>query len=302
MSDNPPAEQLPLVHAILQTLAYADVFDYPLTGDEIYRYLTGRRSQRGEIEPAIEHIPAIRCTQGLYTLAGRENLAELRRQRAIASRRLWPLAVSWGNVINRLPFVRMLAVTGSLAVDNLDGGADIDYLVVTEPGRLWLCRALVLLVRRFALRDGVTICPNYIITLNRLEFLDHSLYSAHEIAQMVPLAGMAVYAQVRARNSWMEGYLPNAQGLPEVQAHLSHHAVDSLERPGFEAVLRTPLFGVLERWEMQRKIKMLRQEQGESPESEFSADICKGHFHLHRTQTNLALEQRLSRLEVELYP
>jgi hypothetical protein len=287
--------------AILHTLAYADVFSYPLTVDEIHRYLTCRRSQYWEIEVAIDNIGAVRSSGEYYTLVGHENLAELRRLREANSRRLWPRALAWGKVISGLPFVRMLAVTGSLAMDNVDSSADIDYLVVTEVGRLWLCRALILLTARFALPFGVRLCPNYMISLSRLEFHERNLYNAHEIAQMVPLAGMAVYEELRAHNNWVEDFLPNAQGAPPKYALASRPGSVSAGLPGIEPFLRSYPFSALEHWEMMRKMKLLCREQGASPESEFSAHICKGHAHLHKMTTGRAFAQRLAKLEAELH-
>ncbi len=196
----------------------------------------------------------------------------------------------------------MVAVTGSLAMHNVEREADVDYLIVTVPGRLWLCRALVILAGRFAVRDGIRICPNYIVSLNSLRFQDRSLYSAHELVQMVPIAGMDVYARLRAENSWVEGFLPNAQGAPVKPFQSSQRVASQLGRPTFEAIMRILPFTWIERWEMKRKIHQLCLEQGDSPESEFSAEICKGHAHLHRAKTNQALEIRLKQLEIEMYP
>src|SRR5437762_1928429 len=65
-----------LVHAIVQTVAYADVFDYPLTTDEVHRYLIGRAASRGTVRGLLSNgqLPAKLLTrQGRYfTLAGRE--------------------------------------------------------------------------------------------------------------------------------------------------------------------------------------------------------------------------------------
>ena len=132
-----------LGQAILQTVAYADIFDYAITGKEILRYLTKTPASSQQVSVRLEAFSRSRRLSrqgGLYTLPGREDLAKIRRQRAAIAEELWKPAIRYGRAIARLPFVRMLAVTGALAMDNAEAGADIDYLIVTEPGRLWLCR------------------------------------------------------------------------------------------------------------------------------------------------------------------
>ena len=53
--DNPaPAFFLDLPNAILQTAAYADVFDYPLSSAEIHHYLTGVRASKEAVEQVLQ--------------------------------------------------------------------------------------------------------------------------------------------------------------------------------------------------------------------------------------------------------
>lgn len=302
MSAVDPLAANALSAAILKTVAYADVFDYPLTSAEIWRYLIEVRASLHEVERALAHIPRLTKTRGHYTLSGREGLVSVRLEREGIAARLWPAAIHYGRHIARLPFVRMVAVTGALAMNNIEQAADIDYLIVTDPGRLWSCRALVMLVRRWASLRGVVLCPNYLISLRNLVFPDRTLYAAHEIAQMVPLAGLQVYESIRRRNSWVSRFLPNAQGLPPAGLLPAQNIQPELLRPSWEAILRAAPFIHFELWEMKRKIQRLRLEQAASPESAFSANYCKGHADLHQARTQLALDERLTALWQEELP
>jgi hypothetical protein len=296
---NNPKSHAGLVNAIFQAIAYADVFDYPLSTTEVHRYLVGLRATRDEVEKALGSIQSLSRIDRYFTLREREALFDLRRRRERNAAKLWLQASRYGRAIANLPFIRMVAVTGSLAMRNVDENADIDYLIVTEPGRLWFCRAMVLFVGRVAAMRGIHLCPNYLITMRTLVFPDKNLYSAHEIAQMVPLSGLEVYHLLRKQNDWMLSFLPNAGGTPSQDHAYKSPIQRSLAHPWLEKVLRSAPFTFLERWEMDRKIRQLTQEQGSSPESEFSADICKGHAHLHQARIQVALRERLKSLQQE---
>jgi hypothetical protein len=293
------AQDAPLVHAVLQTVAYADVFDYPLTADEVHRYLIGHTASRGTVRGILSNgrlVPSLLSRQGRYfTLCGREAAVDTRRQRAAVSADLWRRAVRYGRLLGNLPFVRMVAVTGALAMDNVADG-DIDYLIVTEPGRLWLCRALVVAVVRLASRRGVTLCPNYFLSERVLELEERNLFTAHEVAQMVPIFGLDRYEQFRVLNRWTEAFLPNASGSPRrLAASGSKRGLRWLELP-----LRSRMAGPLERWEMSRKIKKLSSHSAEHAEAAFDVDWCKGHFGDHGQSTLRQFEERMRALEAQL--
>lgn len=285
----------PVQQGIVLAVAYADVFDYPLTVAEIHRYCAVKISFTS-LYAEIQQLGFLNRTGSFYTLQGRETLVPLRARREEFSARLWPHTIRYGRAISSLPFVRMVAVTGSLAVNNAESQADIDYFLVVAPGRLWTCRALALALGRLAARQGVNLCPNYIVTTDALSFPDRTLYAAHEIAQMVPLSGLEVYAEIRRLNAWVGEFLPNADGTPPMSVSLKPARPSSRFRPVFEGILRTPPGAWLERWEMDRKIRRLAREQSYSAESAFSANVCKGHDQRHGSRTQQRLDSKVSRL------
>ncbi|MCB8978765.1 MAG: hypothetical protein H6657_15200 [Ardenticatenaceae bacterium] len=284
--------------AIWRTLAYVDLFDYPLTAVEIHRYLEGVPASLDDVCQALAHSPLLAgqliCHNGFYCLPGRETIFAIRQQRQQKAQQLWTAARRYGTLIAQLPFVRLVAVTGSLAMSNVADEADIDYFIVTENGRLWLARALVIGVVRLAARRGIVLCPNYFVAESALTLPEHTIYTAREIAQMVPLCGVPVYQQLRAQNSWVTCFLPNADGPPHGSPAASQSA--PLVQKIAERLLRTSIGDWLEQWEQARKIEKLSQTQKRSGESCFTAVICKGHSQAHQQRTLSAYQTRLTML------
>lgn len=288
-----------LVRAVLRTAAYADVFDYPLTAGEIHSFLIERRAGLAEVEVNLDGLASRQLVRSgeYYTLPGREQLAPLRRERERVAARLWPKALRYGRAIAGIPYVRMVALTGALAVDNVASGADLDYLVITAPGRLWLCRAAVILLVRRAALVGDTVCPNYFLAESALEYSRRNLYAAHEIAQMVPLAGMAVYLRMIRLNPWVADYLPNAALPPRLPDGRLKSGGRSVGQVAAEALLDGALGAKLERWEMGRKLEKFSRREDSSFEVSFCADWCKGHFDGHERRTLSAYAERLRQFE-----
>jgi hypothetical protein len=287
---------------VLHTVAYSDVFDYPLQADEVHRYLHGARSTVEATAASLAKWSApggvLAQRNGFYMLRGREGLVDVRRSRTLHAARLWPAAVYYGHVIAALPFVRMVGVTGSLAWDNIDQGGDIDYLIVTEPDHLWTCRWLVRALARVARLRGVGLCPNYVLSKRALTLGEHNLFAAYELMRMTPIAGFAVYRRLRRANPWAARLLPNAvepQGHPRLARTARKRLLARLPKFG-ERTLRSPLGALLERYEMNYRIRKMFRMGLVGEETAYGVDSCKAHTSGHRQRTLAAFAQRLDAL------
>ncbi|HEX3722349.1 MAG TPA: hypothetical protein VHV31_06130 [Nitrolancea sp.] len=287
-----------LAEAIFETVAYADIFDYPLTAVEIQRYLIKQAASRASVQDALEHDPSLverlSPSDEFFCLTGREAIVVIRRQRESLARRYWPRAQRYGRIIASLPFVQMVAITGELAMDNVRDKSDIDFFIVTEHRRLWLCRLFVVGVVHLAATFGDTVCPNYLLSERALAISERDLYSAHEVVQMIPLAGLDLYAKFRQANRWVYDFLPNAAGAPRQMPALPHaRPVRALT----ESALRTPAGAFLEKWERGRKLKKFAGMSRIHREASFSSDWCKGHVHDHGRLILAAFEAHKTEIE-----
>jgi hypothetical protein len=289
-----PAEEIALRRAILLTLIYADIFDFPLTPSELCRYLIGLAAAPADVAAAVEHDPTLRgeveqSAEWVY-LAGRGHLVQARQARVAVSALLWPLARHYGAMIARLPFVRLVAVTGALSMNNARPQDDIDLFILVQPGRLWLCRLLVLGVVKLAARRGIELCPNFLLSTDHLRLASRNLYTAHEVAQLVPLNPGPWYQAFLDANQWVYEVLPNA--LAASTSQTSAGAAWLARVAG--GMLSIPLVDPLERWEMRRKVQRLTARlEHEGGTVAFSAHECRGHFAAHDVQVLSAYRARV---------
>ena len=248
-----------LSRAILETLAYADVFDYPLTVEQIRRYLVRTPATLAQVQEALASdawlAGRVERHDELVCLPGRSAVVALRRERAAYAEALWRPARRLAWWVAHLPFVRMVAVIGSLTMDNVrSAGDDIDLFIVTTPGRVWLTRILVIILVRLAALARIDLCPNYLVSSRRLAMPPDDLFTAHELAQMIPLFGHDSYDDLLAANRWLADYLPNAEPCDGQLRDLG--AVGRFLQRLAEWPLTGGLGDRLERW--QQRIKMAR--------------------------------------------
>jgi hypothetical protein len=246
----------------------------------------------GEVDAAIARLVrgrVVGVADALVHLEPGRDLVRRRRALEASSRRLWPRARRAGQAIARLPFVRFVGVTGSLAVNAATADADIDLFIVTADDRLWLARAAAIGAVRTAALAGTRLCPNYLLAESALELppSERDRFTAHELAQLVPLAGAATYQRLLEANAWYRELLPNHRPL-SVPADTDAGAA-ALERP-----LRARPFDRLERWEMDRKIARFTAAAGPRSEARFGPSVCKGHFEGHRLPALARYESRLA--------
>jgi len=134
--------------AILATLAYADVFNYPLRGEEVGKYLISYelRVTNYELKRQLDTLTEdkeLGVKNGYYFLTGRKEIVELRKKREKWSRKKIEKAKKVANLLKVIPTVKLVGISGALAMENSDEDDDIDLFIITSLGRLWLTRSLV---------------------------------------------------------------------------------------------------------------------------------------------------------------
>jgi hypothetical protein len=290
-----------LERAILETLLYSDLFDYPLTLDEVVHYL-GVRSVADEVRACLADTHHLHGrlieTGGYLALRGREALIARRLDRAVTSDRLWRRARRFVRVLRLLPFVRMIAITGSLAMQNSAAGDDIDVLIVTAPDRVWLTRAFAIALVHAGKLGGDTLCPNYVISERALTLEKHTLFVAHEFMQMVPAYGLDVYQRMRAANPWIQSLLPNAVRPWQCELDRPAGLIGRRLKRGLEWLLAGRLGDQLEAWEMRRKLRKFQSNLGRPHgDAILDHDHVKGHFDDYGEPVMRLYAERVAQLE-----
>lgn len=212
-----------VVDSIVKTLVYADVFDYPLKFDELFRFLiSGKKITKNLLlANLLDLLPKrVEKKENFFFFKGREETVYIRKRRQIHSKRKIDLAKRVIFYLSLVPSLQFIGISGALAMKNSEKDDDVDLFIITARKKLWLTRFLCLCLLRIIGKArkrnekdvSDKICVNMFLSELQLSLPSrwHNIYGAHEVVQMLPLFDRDnAYRKFLNANSWVSKFLPN---------------------------------------------------------------------------------------------
>ena len=202
-----------LKRSIIHTLAYYDIFSYPLTASEVYHNLGENHTTAEEVEKELEDLCSNEMIykNGEYYLLTNDDKYIARRIKGnqFAEKQL-KTARRVSSFISRFPFIRGISLSGSISKGFMEKGSDIDYFVVTHPNRVWFSRLMLMIFKKiFLLNSKKIFCINYFVDAENLEIKEKNIFTATELVTLLPTYGKEMYDQLYEKNIWVKKFFPN---------------------------------------------------------------------------------------------
>ncbi|MBW7944434.1 hypothetical protein H3C70_03480 [Patescibacteria group bacterium] len=227
-----------LARAVLVTLAYTDQFEFPLLADEVYRRCLSLELERKSFtKKTVDQTLTELDKRGLvervttegktyFCLHGRSRTVEQRLRKEAAAVVKYQEIQQFLSFARRIPWIQAVYLTGSQAMNSADPHSDIDFMIITQPGRLWLSRILVSFFaqlhgkrRSWNREEPGSWCFNLWLDTTHLavDVSKRDSYHAYEVLQARPLwAKNDVDAVFYSDNTWINQFF---YGVPKAEKH-----------------------------------------------------------------------------------
>ena len=256
----------PLEKSILATIVYYDTLNLPLTQMEIFKYLIKITPEQKLSKINLFNIITlleskelkrfIESKNGFYFLKGREKLIKQRIKKQKITEQKWKIAkrIIW--IMQSIPFLKGVIISGSIAMGNAKKESDIDVLIITSKNRIWTTRAITTLLLHLLKRrrhNNLTkdrICLNHYITEKSLNIIHRSLYNAQTYAHLIPVLELENFnlKKFYQKNKWIKNYLFFIFSEKNLIFRKSKHSLLlNFFRKSLEYILENPLGDLLEK-------------------------------------------------------
>lgn len=292
--------------SIFSTLVYFDIFDYPLTAWEVWKYLYGIRAEYIDVVNWLDDLASeesIETRNGFYFLPKRNTIVDVRLERYLVAKEKYKKVKRILKILSCMPFIRCICIINTLSYDNAKKESDIDVMLMVEPKKLWLARLFcVSFLKIFNLRPNEekradTICLNFIAGLDGLDFSEIALkpedmHLAHIVSRAVPIFDEKnYYDDFFLKNKWILGIFPNAYQMELSSRRIIRmHAVGGFLKKCIESFLSAFPKNILEllaqRIQMEIMPKNLKSAANKNTNVIFSNTILKFHVKDRREEYN----------------
>ena len=215
-----------LQKSIVSTIAYFDVFDYPLTLIEIHKWLyqPNQKYSLLDISEVLDNgqlAEVIDSENGFYFLKNRNQIVQTRLERYSVAEPKFKIALKVAKCLHWLAFVQSICVCNNVGYNNGNDKSDIDFFIIVKKGRLWWTRLVVTLVTTFLglRRRGKNvvnrICLSFYVASDHLDLSDitikpNDIYLTYWFATLAPIYSQhQTYQEFFKANNWLKNYLPN---------------------------------------------------------------------------------------------
>ncbi|HPI67264.1 MAG TPA: nucleotidyltransferase domain-containing protein [bacterium] len=257
--------------AIIETMVFFDLFDFPLTKEELWRYLYSFSGIKIEQEDFFKVLKAVVeeklvATQGeYYFLFGREAIVMAREEKIIYSlskrQRAEKLVRRW---LRFLPNIAGVFLIGPIVYGNAKKESDIDFLIVAKPGRIWTVRFLAAWpLKLLNLRPTERVkkdrfCLSYFITADNLN-LESTKIDDHDILLVYWLAFFLepllnrdeIWQKFLSANQWLENQAPNWPGIGVIREETTKQE----PQPGWPGNFLERLLKKIQCWYLPDKLR-----------------------------------------------
>lgn len=229
-----------LSDSIVKTLAYFDIFDHPLTKEELFKFLWKppkiayidfleelddiinnninlENGRNGEMEKY-----KIRYKDSFFFLSGRKKIIKIRKSKTVDNDKKRKIVIRAVKKIRYVPFVKAVLLCNNSSFEMAKENSDIDVVIIIKHKRLWIGRLLVTLLlslfrlRRNKIKITNRICLSFYTTDINLDFSKLTITNpdiglAYWIMQFSSLYDPENFcSQLKKSNVWIKPYLPNA--------------------------------------------------------------------------------------------
>jgi len=315
-----------LKEAIIKTVAFFDLFKYPLTVLEVYKYLYapgGVGKGIAEVEQSLGELSReniLSQKNGFYFLKGREEIAAERQKRYNRSGRKIKEAKKIIRVFSALPWIKMIALGNVMGPRNFKKESDIDFFIVAEKNRIWITRffsaglAALLGLRPREGRTEDKICLSFFMSEDCLELSALSdspellsgadgsaagsrpadIYFVYWLAGLTPLYDRGdIFRKLHKSNPWLKRCLPNVEACLLAKE-------DRFERP-LLAAIAGKFIGLLTGWSepLAKRIQLkvfppaIREKINQGTEVVVNDRVIKLHVNDRRIKYRLRWESKV---------
>ena len=198
--------------SVLKILLYFDIFRHPLRLEEISSYSSFGKRGILKVQTILNDLKSkglLYEFEGYYMTQNNEQSVKRRLNGEKYALSSIVKAKRYSALIARFPFVRGICLSGSISKLYMDKEADIDYFIITSPERLWIARTFLVLFKKiFLLNSKKYFCVNYFVTEESLSIPNKNIFTATELAFLIPTYDYHSYNKLMLSNEWYRNYYP----------------------------------------------------------------------------------------------